>query len=109
MRVLSEDGGLIRTSIGMTIGTERFDDTVYDTLIIGGGGELAPPNARLDRFRQAVVRTKPPDHVDLQRRVRSRGGGPARRPARDDALDLRSGVPGAIPQSEDGGGSHLHP
>ncbi len=50
VHVLSEDGGLIRTSIGMTIGTERFDDTIYDTLIIGGGGELEPPTPGLVDF-----------------------------------------------------------
>ena len=34
----------------MTIGTETFDDTVFDTLIVGGGGEIAPSTPGLIRF-----------------------------------------------------------
>jgi transcriptional regulator GlxA family with amidase domain len=52
VQILSETGGLIQTSIGMTIGSKAFDDTVYDTLIIGGGGEIEPPTAGLVRFVQ---------------------------------------------------------
>ncbi len=59
VRILSEDGGLIRTSIGMTIGTEPFDDTAYDTLIIGGGGELEPATPGLiDFVRRSVDRSR---------------------------------------------------
>lgn len=59
VRILSEDGGLIRTSIGMTIGTEPFDDTSYDTLIIGGGGELEPATPGLiDFVRRSVDRSR---------------------------------------------------
>ena len=50
VHVLSEAGGMIRTSVGMTIGSEPFDDTVYDTLIIGGGGELEPATPGLIEF-----------------------------------------------------------
>ena len=50
VKVLSEDGGLVRTSIGMTIGSDAFDDTVYDTLIIGGGGELEAPTEAMVNF-----------------------------------------------------------
>ncbi len=59
VHVLSEDGGLIRTSIGMTIGTERFDDATYDTLIIGGGGVLEPPTPGLvDFVRRSFGRSR---------------------------------------------------
>ena len=59
VRVLSEDGGLIRTSIGMTIGSEPFDDTVYDTLIVGGGGALEPATPGLIEFvRQGHGRSR---------------------------------------------------
>jgi transcriptional regulator GlxA family with amidase domain len=52
VRILSEAGGVIRTSVGMNIESEAFDDTAYDTLIIGGGGELEPASAGLIRFVQ---------------------------------------------------------
>ena len=50
VHILSEDGGLIRTSIGMTIGSEPFDDSFYDTLIVGGGGVLEAPTPGLVEF-----------------------------------------------------------
>jgi transcriptional regulator GlxA family with amidase domain len=36
MYMISENGGLIRSSTGMTVGTEAFDKKAFDTLIIGG-------------------------------------------------------------------------
>lgn len=50
VHVLSEGGGPITTSIGMTIGTETFDESLFDTLIVGGGGEIAPSTPGLIRF-----------------------------------------------------------
>ena len=59
VHVLSEGGGLIRTSIGMTIGSEPFDGTVYDTLIVGGGGKLEPATLGLIEFvRQGHGRSR---------------------------------------------------
>lgn len=59
VRVLSEFGGQIPTSIGMGIGTQPFDDAVFDTLIVGGGGEIEPPSPGLLTYiRQAVSRTR---------------------------------------------------
>jgi transcriptional regulator GlxA family with amidase domain len=52
VRILSETGGLVPTSIGMSIGSEAFDKTVWDTLILGGGGEIEPPTPGLVRFLQ---------------------------------------------------------
>ena len=52
VRILSETGGSIKTSIGMNIETEAFDETGYDTLIIGGGGELEPATPGLISFVQ---------------------------------------------------------
>ena len=34
--MISENGGLIRSSTGITVGTEAFDKKAFDTLIIGG-------------------------------------------------------------------------
>jgi transcriptional regulator GlxA family with amidase domain len=48
VRLLSETGGSIRASIGMSVATEPFDDTDFDTLIVGGGTE--PPTPGLIEF-----------------------------------------------------------
>ncbi len=43
LRLLSESGGSVRSSIGMSIATEPFDDTNFDTLIVGRGTESPTP------------------------------------------------------------------
>ncbi len=46
VRLLSEAGGLITNSIGMSIDTHPFDTTSFDTIIVGGGlgiVEATPP------------------------------------------------------------------
>jgi transcriptional regulator GlxA family with amidase domain len=59
VRVLSEMGGQVLTSIGMSIGSEAFDGTVYDTLIVGGGGVLEPATPGLIGFvQQALGRSR---------------------------------------------------
>jgi transcriptional regulator GlxA family with amidase domain len=50
VRILSEAGGSIRTSVGMSIESAAFDATVYDTLIVGGGGTLEPATPGLVEF-----------------------------------------------------------
>jgi transcriptional regulator GlxA family with amidase domain len=45
VRLLSENGGSIRSSIGISVATEPFDNTNFDTLIVGGSaviGALTP-------------------------------------------------------------------
>ncbi|HEY2757439.1 MAG TPA: GlxA family transcriptional regulator [Pseudolabrys sp.] len=45
VRLLSETGGFIRSSIGVSVATEPFDNTNFDTLIVGGSavvGSLTP-------------------------------------------------------------------
>ncbi|GGF09237.1 AraC family transcriptional regulator [Aliidongia dinghuensis] len=57
LRLLSEDGGPTRTSIGIQVETTRFDDTAYDTLIVGGGTEIEPMTPGLIQFvRQGLGR-----------------------------------------------------
>jgi transcriptional regulator GlxA family with amidase domain len=41
VRLLSEAGGPVRSSIGVVVETTQFTDVVPDTLIIGGGGDMA--------------------------------------------------------------------
>ena len=43
VRLLSETGGSVRSSLGMSVATEPFDDTNFDTLIIGRGTEPLTP------------------------------------------------------------------
>jgi transcriptional regulator GlxA family with amidase domain len=57
VRLLSETGGLVRTSIGMNIATEPFDDTYFDTLIVGRGTEPPTPGL-IDFVRQAPGRCR---------------------------------------------------
>jgi transcriptional regulator GlxA family with amidase domain len=45
VHLLSETGGSIRSSIGISVATEPFDDTTFDTLIVDGSasiGSLTP-------------------------------------------------------------------
>jgi transcriptional regulator GlxA family with amidase domain len=58
MRLLSETGGSIRSSIGMSVATEPFDDTNFDTLFVGGSNEMIESlTPGLIKFlRQAVGR-----------------------------------------------------
>jgi transcriptional regulator GlxA family with amidase domain len=39
VHLLSETGGPIRSSIGISVETEQFDDTIFDTLIVGGSAQ----------------------------------------------------------------------
>jgi transcriptional regulator GlxA family with amidase domain len=50
VRVLSESGGPVRTSMGITIGTEAFGEPDFDTLIIGASTEIAEASPKLLAF-----------------------------------------------------------
>jgi transcriptional regulator GlxA family with amidase domain len=55
VRLLSETGGSVRASIGISVATDPFDRTKFDTLITGGGTE--PPTPGLIKFvRRALGR-----------------------------------------------------
>ena len=57
VRLLSETGGLMRSSIGVSVATEPFDATVFDTLFFSRGTE--PLTAGLIEFlRQAPERCR---------------------------------------------------
>ena len=57
VRLLSETDGSVRTSLGMSVATEPFDDTNFDTLIVGRGTE--PPTSGVVEFvRQAPGRCR---------------------------------------------------
>jgi transcriptional regulator GlxA family with amidase domain len=52
---LSENGGPLRTSAGLVVETEPFDNSLFDTLIVGGGTEqsFSPPEGVLAYLRKA--------------------------------------------------------
>ena len=57
VHLLSETGGSVRSSIGMSIATEPFDGTSFDTLIIGRGTEPPTPGV-IEFLRQAPGRCR---------------------------------------------------
>jgi transcriptional regulator GlxA family with amidase domain len=59
LKILSQDGGQVPTSMGITIGSTPFDDSVFDTVIIGGGVEIVPSTPALLSFvRQAMATSR---------------------------------------------------
>jgi transcriptional regulator GlxA family with amidase domain len=55
--LLSEAGGSIRSSIGISVETEPFADTIFDTLIVGGSAEIESLTPGVIKFlRRALVR-----------------------------------------------------
>jgi transcriptional regulator GlxA family with amidase domain len=59
LHLLSETGGSVRSSIGIGVATEAFDDTSFDTLLVGGStvaGSLTPGLIRF--LRQALGRSR---------------------------------------------------
>ena len=52
---LSENGGPVRTSAGLMVETEPFDDSLFDTLIVGGSTEqsFSPSEGLLTYLRKA--------------------------------------------------------
>jgi transcriptional regulator GlxA family with amidase domain len=99
LRLLSETGGSIRTSIGVSVTAEPFDDTNFDTLIVGGSAVIEPSTLGLIKFLQQALAGR----RDLQRHVLPGRSRSARRPTRDDALVPRARVAGSLPKSEGGG------
>jgi transcriptional regulator GlxA family with amidase domain len=50
LRLLSETGGSIRSSVGISVTTEPFDDINFDTLIVGGSAEIGSLTPGVIRF-----------------------------------------------------------
>src|ERR1700742_2621636 len=55
MHFISEKGGPVRSSTGMVVESKRFDQTAYDTVIVGGGASIIQhsPAGLLDFIRKA--------------------------------------------------------
>jgi transcriptional regulator GlxA family with amidase domain len=59
LHLLSETGGLIRSSIGFSVATEPLDDTNFDTVIVGGSAVLGALTPGVIKFlRQASERSR---------------------------------------------------
>jgi transcriptional regulator GlxA family with amidase domain len=50
VRLLSESGGPVRTSVGFTLGTEAFDEPDFETLIVGAATEVGESTPGLLAF-----------------------------------------------------------
>jgi transcriptional regulator GlxA family with amidase domain len=50
VHLLSENGGAVRASMGMNVMAEPFGEANFDTLILGGGTEIAPSTPGLIEF-----------------------------------------------------------
>ncbi len=57
VRILSEHGGSVRSSMGVSIETGRFDGESYDTMIFGGGVAPMPATPALIAFAQDAMTT----------------------------------------------------
>ena len=57
VRLLSETGGSVRASIGVSVATEKFDNRAFDTLIVGGSAKPATPGL-IEFVRQSLARSR---------------------------------------------------
>ncbi|HEY5103203.1 MAG TPA: AraC family transcriptional regulator, partial [Steroidobacteraceae bacterium] len=59
LHVLSEDGGAVRSSVGLTVETEPFVAAAFDTLIVGGATSVTASSWRLRVFvSEALVASR---------------------------------------------------
>src|SRR5260370_10037111 len=59
LHLLSETGGSIRRSIGISVATEPFDDTNFDTLMVGGSAVAGALTPGVSKFlREALGRSR---------------------------------------------------
>ena len=59
VHLLSETGGSIRSSIGISVATEPFDETIFDTLLVGGSAVVGSLTPGVIKFlRQALERSR---------------------------------------------------
>src|SRR3977135_4696750 len=59
LHLLSETGGSIRSSIGISVETEPFDDTNFDTLMVGGSAVAGALTPGVTKFlRQGLERSR---------------------------------------------------
>src|SRR3984957_2116280 len=57
IKLLSEHGGLVPSSGGISVSTEPFDDQRFDTILVGGDNDVVPASAGLLSFLREAART----------------------------------------------------
>jgi len=50
LQIISEAGGRVTSSVGISVETEPFSKKVYDTVIVSGSPHIGPPSAKLNKF-----------------------------------------------------------
>ena len=55
IQLLSEEGGLVRSSMGMPIATQPFGDSPFDTVIFGGAIRVVPTSGAVRAFAMRAV------------------------------------------------------
>ncbi len=59
VRLLSETGSAVRSSLGISVHTDAFDESHFDTVIVGGATGLVAPTPALIAFvRHALLRSR---------------------------------------------------
>ena len=57
VHILSESGGLVRSSVGMAIETDAFDNRPFDTVIVGGSIDFQPTPLAVLAFMQDAMKS----------------------------------------------------
>src|SRR3984885_16156811 len=57
VRLMSESGGPVRSSVGVVVETQALDDAGFDTLIVFGGTDITPSAPGLLAFLRGAVPT----------------------------------------------------
>lgn len=92
LAVVSEHGGIVRSSLGFGMETSSFKDARYDTLIVIGNNHIDAVSEGLVDFLRASVATTRRIHGGVHRCVRRRAGGAAGWTSRHDPLGSRPGL-----------------
>ena len=57
IKLLSEDGGAVPSSVGFAVNTEPFGRGQFDTILVGGDNDIVPASAGLLTFLRRAART----------------------------------------------------
>lgn len=55
IRLISEEGGLVRTSLGYSVSTDPLDSTAYDTVIVGGSLKIEQASPKVIEFLHQTI------------------------------------------------------
>src|SRR6266851_5589956 len=103
VHLLSETGGSIRSSVGISVATEPFDNRNFDTLMVGGSAVAGALDARRDQVSAPGFAAIAAGSLDVHWRVRAGRSRSTGRPSCDDALAPRARIAGSVSKGEGGG------